>query len=307
MNGGPYAALARLVHGGGDERLSGGEIVEGFIPERANDEPDLHQVRLARQLAANESARLLGGRRLDDRRIADVELGAGHRRHEGTGDGHAWRQGRAGGGVANLEVPERAADVDDRRDAAQQVAGEGPGQRRFQEGDLALVGAQLAQVDDVRTRVGAAGLEEVHVGVDEPRRHPLPAAVHDRDPLGQRDLRARADGLDPIAADQHDRVGDRGRGAVDDGGEAVGERGARNGGEHAGDGGEDGPQESSGHRSHLSGRRRARRLRSRPMSPAGAGTRSPGRSRRAASSARCRPSAWPCGWPACRWCRAGRS
>ena len=73
-------------------------------------------------------------------------------------------------------------------------------------GDLLRVRAVGAEVDGVGTRVGAAGLEEVHVRVDEAGHHPAPASVDDAQALGQRHLRPGSDRLDPLAFDDDDRI-----------------------------------------------------------------------------------------------------
>lgn len=142
-----------------------------------NDVPDFDIIRMLRGQFGNELTAFLRRLDFDDRRIAKVQLRTGDAGNKRAGYGYARRSGGGTGLFSHLEIPERAADIDDTRNPAAEIAREGVFQVRFDPGHLLSIRAHFRQVDDIRPGKKIGGLEKVNMGVDVPRKNKLAAAI----------------------------------------------------------------------------------------------------------------------------------
>ena len=120
------------------------------------NEPHLDVVGLACQFAPDQITRRFRRRNFDDRRIAEVELRIGDHRNQRPRDGDTRRFRRSLGGVAHLEIPERAADVDDAGHTAREPNFERCGQTRLVARDFLRIGHRSREVGDIRSRIEVA-------------------------------------------------------------------------------------------------------------------------------------------------------
>ena len=182
-----------------DDRLLRREIVAFLV-----DEPDFQVVGIAFELFRDQCFRRLDGIRLDDRRIAEIELRPAHEREKGPRNRHARRGLGLRCECPHVEIPERPADVHDAGDAAREPDLESLRQPRLVAPDLVGIRHDGVEIRRVRARVWIARLEEVDVRVDEPGHDPLATAVDDLRALGQLERDAGARELDLVASD-HER------------------------------------------------------------------------------------------------------
>ena len=133
-----------------------GQYRTRFFLASAMNEPHLDVVGLACQFAPDQITRRFRRHNFDDRRIAEVELRIGDHRNQRPRDGDTRRFRRSFGGVAHLEIPERAADVDDAGHAAREPNLERGGQARLVTGDFVRIRNRTCEVRDIRSRIEIA-------------------------------------------------------------------------------------------------------------------------------------------------------
>ena len=192
-----------------DDRFLCREVVAFLV-----DEPDFQIVGIALELLRDQRISRLDGVRLDDRRIAEIELRPAHEREKGPRNRHARRGFRFPCKCPHVEIPERPADVHDTGDAAREPDLESLRQPRLVAPHFVCIRHDGVEIRRVRARVRIARLEEVHVRIDEPRHDPLATAVDDLRALGQLERDAGARELDLVAGDHERRHLLDGRGAL---------------------------------------------------------------------------------------------
>src|SRR5438105_12069436 len=165
-------------------RLVCGRLDDDFLRRQigvgAINEPDLDVVRLPRELAPDQRPRFVSSGDLDDGRIAEIERRIVDGRDQGPGDAYPWRCRGTLRRIANIEIPERAADVDHARYAAGEIHLESGGEPRLVSRDFPGIRDRSSKVGRVRPRVEISRLEEVNVRIDEAGHDPFAASIHDR-------------------------------------------------------------------------------------------------------------------------------